>query len=210
MKQIPSFFQLSEEKISQLEALIPLYQYWNERINVVSRKDIHLLEERHILHSLAIAKVVSFPDNAKVLDIGTGGGFPGIPLAIFFPNTQFVLLDSIAKKIHVVEEIVKGLKLENVTVKRMRAEEFTEKVDFVVSRAVANMETLIQWTQKNIRNTSIHPTIPNGFFFLKGGDLTAEIKKHKKGCTQNDISSFYPLPFFEDKKIIYLPKVNKL
>ena len=169
------FKNLSPNQVQQFEKLQELYEDWNLKINVVSRKDIDELYLRHVLHSLAIAKVVQFKPGARVLDVGTGGGFPGIPLAILFPETQFHLVDSIGKKIKVVDEVVAGLALENVKTTNGRAEELKDTYDFIVSRAVAQMETFVRWTRGRISKKQNHE-LKNGILYLKGGDLSEELK----------------------------------
>ena len=185
------FKNLSENQIQQFEKLQGLYQDWNLKINVVSRKDIDELYLRHVLHSLAIAKVVQFKPGAKILDVGTGGGFPGIPLAILFPETQFHLVDSIGKKIKVVDEVVAGLGLENVKTTNGRAEELKDTYDFIVSRAVAQMETFVRWTRGRISKKQNHD-LKNGILYLKGGDLSEELKLYTS-------ATIYEIPnYFEE------------
>ena len=159
--------------------------------------------ERHVLHALGIAKVIDFKPGARVLDVGTGGGFPGIPLAILFPETHFYLIDSIGKKIKVVHAVQESLGLKNVQASQLRAEDFKEKVDFVVSRAVAKMDSFVPWIQKNIRSTHKH-NLKNGILYLKGGDLTEELASFPK-AQEYDLNPFFSTPFFETKKVVYLP-----
>ncbi len=197
------FPNLTEHQQRQFELLEDLYQDWNLKINVVSRKDIDELYLRHVLHSLVIAKFISFKPGSKVMDVGTGGGFPGIPLAIIFPETHFTLVDAIGKKIKVVEEVVKGLGLTNVTAKHQRVEEEAAQFDFVVSRAVAAMPTFMHWIKGRISKDSIHE-IKNGVLYLKGGDLKEELKNYKK-VQVYPLTDYYKEDFFETKKLVYLP-----
>jgi len=179
-----------------------LYQDWNLKINVVSRKDIDELYLRHVLHSLGIAKVMQFQPNAKIIDVGTGGGFPGIPLAILFPETQFHLVDAIGKKIKVVDEVVAGLGLKNVKTSNCRVEEVKDTYDFIVSRAVAQMETFVNWTKGKIAKKQNHE-LKNGILYLKGGDLTEELQKYTSATTY-DLTNYFEEPFFETKKVVHL------
>ena len=200
LKYFPNLTQL---QISQFSQLQELYKDWNLKINVVSRKDIDELYLRHVLHSLGIAKVVQFKPNTKVLDVGTGGGFPGIPLAILFPETQFHLVDSIGKKIKVVNDVSEGLGLQNIKTTHGRVEEIKGTYDFIVSRAVAQMETFVFWTKGKINKKQQHP-IKNGILYLKGGDLSDELKKYTSATTYNLLDYFIE-DFFETKKIVHLP-----
>lgn len=202
-KLIEIFPSLSASQIEKFKNLPILYEDWNSKINVISRKDINFFYERHLLHSLGIAKVLQFLPNAKILDVGTGGGFPGIPLAILFPQTHFFLIDSIGKKIKVVEEVVADLDLKNISVSKIRAENFNQKVDFVVSRAVTKMDIFVPWVKKNIRSTHKH-SIKNGILYLKGGDLTQELLKFPK-AQQFDLAQHFNDDFFEMKKVVYVP-----
>jgi 16S rRNA (guanine527-N7)-methyltransferase len=197
------FDRLSSEQISKFEQLGTLYAEWNEKINVISRKDIDHLYERHILHSLAIFKFAPFQKGSKILDIGTGGGFPGIPLAIMMPEVEFVLVDSIGKKINVVNEVSTALGLTNITAHHARAESIKGKFDFVVSRAVADLSLLVQWSQGKISTTHKN-AIPNGLICLKGGDLKEEMKPFKKTIEVYDLSSWFREEFFETKKLVYV------
>jgi len=197
------FPNLSEKQIKQFEALYPLYIDWNAKINVISRKDIEELYLRHVLHSLGIAKVITFNANAKVMDVGTGGGFPGIPLAILFPETQFYLIDVIAKKIKVVNEIATAIGLQNLKAEQKRAELVTEKFDFIVSRAVTNMPDFVKWIKGKIAKEQNHE-LDNGILYLKGGDLTEELAIYKK-TTQYNLADFFTEDFFETKKVVHLP-----
>jgi 16S rRNA (guanine527-N7)-methyltransferase len=196
------FKNLSETQIQQFEKLQELYQDWNLKINVVSRKDIDELYLRHVLHSLGIAKVVQFKPGSKVLDVGTGGGFPGIPLAILFPETQFHLVDSIGKKIKVVNEVVAGLGLENVKTTNGRAEELKDTYDFIVSRAVAHMETFVRWTKGRIHKKQNHD-LKNGILYLKGGDLSEELKLYTSATIYN-LPDYFEEDFYETKKVVHL------
>jgi len=197
------FPNLSEHQIEQFSKLQELYQDWNLKINVVSRKDIDELYLRHVLHSLGIAKVVQFKPNTKVLDVGTGGGFPGIPLAILFPETQFHLVDSIGKKIKVVNDVSEGLGLQNIKTTHGRVEEIKGTYDFIVSRAVAQMETFVFWTKGKINKKQQHP-IKNGILYLKGGDLSDELKKYTSATIYN-LPDYFAEDFFETKKVVHLP-----
>ena len=196
------FKNLSTNQVQQFEKLQELYEDWNLKINVVSRKDIDELYLRHVLHSLAIAKVVQFKPGARVLDVGTGGGFPGIPLAILFPETQFHLVDSIGKKIKVVDEVVAGLALENVKTTNGRAEELKDTYDFIVSRAVAQMETFVRWTRGRISKKQNHE-LKNGILYLKGGDLSEELKLYTS-ATIYDLPNYFEEDFYETKKVVHL------
>lgn len=200
---IKYFPDLTPEQLQQFELLKPLYTEWNAKINVISRKDIDELYERHVLHSLAIARVMPFLAGAKIIDVGTGGGFPGIPLAILFPETDFYLIDVIAKKIKVVNEVVKGLGLKNVKAEQRRAGTFDERFDFVVSRAVTNMPDFVTWVRKNTFKVSNHE-LPNGILYLKGGDLTEELAIFPN-AKQHPIPDFFEEAFFETKKVVYQP-----
>ena len=197
------FPNLTEDQIAQFSALQALYEDWNLKINVVSRKDIDELYLRHVLHSLAIAKFTSFNDGSKILDVGTGGGFPGIPLAIMFPECSFHLVDSIAKKIKVVDEVVEGLGLINVKTTNSRVEDIDGNYDFIVSRAVAAMPTFVHWTKGKIAKEQKH-SIKNGILYLKGGDLEEELKDYKNIQIYN-LSAYFSEAFYETKKLVYLP-----
>ena len=201
------FPNLTQQQQDQFIALEALYQDWNLKINVVSRKDIEELYLRHVLHSLAIAKFISFNPGAHILDVGTGGGFPGIPLAILFPETHFTLVDAIGKKIKVVEEVVAGLGLENVIAKHQRVEEDKQQYDFVVSRAVAAMPTFMRWIKGRSKNVSEHP-IKNGVLYLKGGDLSEELQDYRTVQIYS-FMDYYKEDFFETKKLVYLPQKFK-
>lgn len=197
------FKNLSENQLKQFSKLQELYKDWNIKINVVSRKDIDELYLRHVLHSLGIAKVIQFKAGSKILDVGTGGGFPGIPLAILFPEAQFHLVDSIGKKIKVVNEVAEGLDLKNVTTTHGRVEEVKDTYDFIVSRAVAQMNTFVGWTKGCIQKQQNHD-LKNGILYLKGGDLTEELKKYTSETLYN-LSNYFEEPFFETKVVVHLP-----
>ena len=194
---------LSQIQLQQFDMLLPLYKEWNEKINVISRKDIDQLYERHVLHSLGIAKVVSFADGSNVIDVGTGGGFPGIPLAILFPGTSFHLVDSIGKKIKVVNEIVEALQLKNVSTEHGRVEGRGQKFDFAVSRAVAPLDEMIYWLKPLISKGELS-SLPNGMFFLKGGDLKEEISAAGKNVKIFELKDFFKEEFFAEKKVLYV------
>jgi 16S rRNA (guanine527-N7)-methyltransferase len=197
------FPDLSEVQIEQFSRLEELYTLWNNQINVISRKDTDNFYERHVLHSLGIAKIMTFTDNSDVLDIGTGGGFPGIPLAILFPNCKFTLVDSIGKKIKVVNEVAKALELKNVTGIHTRAEEIKTKFDFIVSRAVTAMPAFITWIDKKFKKDNLNP-LPNGVLYLKGGDLIEEMSFIKKHYQFHELNKIFEEEFFETKKVVYL------
>lgn len=196
---------LSELQKKQFSQLAPLYKEWNDKINVISRKDIDALYMHHVLHSLGIAKVISFKSGTRILDVGTGGGFPGIPLAIMFPECQFHLVDSIGKKITVVKEVAAALGLQNVRAQQARAEELTEKYDFVVSRAVTELSTFVRWVVDKIRTPVVFNELSNGLLCLKGGDLEEELKPFRRGSTVYELKTFFREEFFETKKVIHLP-----
>jgi len=197
------FPNLTPQQQQQFSRLPELYNYWNNQINVISRKDIDALYERHVLHSLGIAKVISFKDGTRVMDVGTGGGFPGIPLAILFPKTQFLLIDSIGKKIKVVNEIATALELKNVRGMHARAETINEKFDFIISRAVTEFAEFYKWVYPKINLKSTN-TLANGILYLKGGDLTEELKAFKR-AKLFELSDFFKEEFFQTKKVVYLP-----
>lgn len=198
------FPELTEEQKRKFLLLQELYEEWNNKINVISRKDIDQLYERHILHSLSIAKIIQFKPNTKILDIGTGGGFPGIPLAILFPECKFHLVDSIGKKIKVVQEISFALDLKNIKAEQIRAEQIRDTYDFIVSRAVTAFPVFYNWVRKKVSPESQN-NLKNGILYLKGGDLEEELKKFKSRLSSFEISEFFTESFFETKKIIYLP-----
>ncbi len=197
------FPEISETQYDQFKALDGLYREWNAQINVISRKDIDALYIHHVLHSLAIAKVMPFADGSDVLDIGTGGGFPGIPFAILYPNCRFTLVDSIGKKIKVVNEVVAALGLTNVVGIHERAENIHGPFDFVVSRAVTRLAAFIPWTANKIKSKQIN-AFPNGILYLKGGDLSQELKEMKRSTDVFPISDFFDDPFFETKSVVYV------
>lgn len=197
------FPNLTAQQQEQFNRLPELYTFWNNQINVISRKDIDMLGERHVLHSLGIAKVMAFLPGENVLDVGTGGGFPGIPLAILFPETQFHLVDSIGKKIKVVQEVAKALGLKNVKASHQRAEQVDEKFDFVVSRAVTQLKDFYPWVRGKFDKQSKN-TLPNGILYLKGGDLAQEIKESGLKVTQYHLKDYFTEEFFETKQVIYV------
>lgn len=199
------FPNLTDKQKEQFAALFDLYVDWNSKINVISRKDIENLYTHHILHSLGIAKIVSFTDDSKILDVGTGGGFPGVPLAILFPNCEFTLIDSIGKKITVATEVSKAIGLTNITCKHLRGQEEKAQYDFVVSRAVMPLGDLVKIVRKNISKKDQKNSMPNGLICLKGGELDAEVAAFKKLVIIDDLSDYFEEEFFETKKVIYLP-----
>jgi 16S rRNA (guanine527-N7)-methyltransferase len=206
MEQILSYFpDLNDTQIRLLSQLNDLYKDWNQKINVVSRKDVELLYERHVLHSMSIAKVIQFKPMSRVMDLGTGGGFPGIPLAILFPETEFHMIDSIGKKIRVVQDVIQGLGLKNAQATQIRAEELEEDFDFVVCRAVAPLETLVYWTKDKFSQNQYHD-LRNGLLCLKGGELEDEIAAVKnKKITIYPLKDMFKEEFFETKKIVHVP-----
>ena len=199
------FPDLSPKQETQFERLGALYEEWNARINVVSRKDMEHLYTRHILHSLAIAKVCQFEAGAKVLDVGCGGGFPSVPLAIMFPDVQFVSADSIGKKITVVKGVCEGAGITNIDARNVRVEQSPEKFDYIVSRAVTEMPTFVKWIWNKIERGQ-RGSLPNGILYLKGGDLTEELAATKMQWTEYNISDFFEEEFFETKKVVYTQK----
>ena len=200
LKQFPD---LSDNQILQFQKLQSLYEDWNAKINVISRKDIDELYTRHVLHSLGIAKIIEFRPGSKIMDVGTGGGFPGIPLAILFPEVDFYLIDVIAKKIKVVNEVALGLGLKNVKAEQKRAELVKQEFDFIVSRAVTNMPDFVSWVDGKITKKQNHE-LANGILYLKGGDLTEELAAFPK-ATEYNLSDFFTDEFFETKKVVHLP-----
>ncbi len=199
-KYFPNLTEIQTQHFKQLESL---YTEWNAKINVISRKDIAALYERHVLHSLGIAKVQPFNPGARVLDVGTGGGFPGIPLAILFPETEFYLVDSIGKKIKVVEEVSAALGLKNVKAAHIRAEKVEGEFDFIVSRAVTTMPDFVKWVRKKVAKKQQH-TLRNGILYLKGGDLTEELSLYSSASLY-ELAAFFEEDFFETKKVVHLP-----
>ena len=198
------FPNLTERQREQFAALLPLYEEWNAQINVISRKDMEHFYEHHVLHSLAIAKVMPFAPMTEVLDVGTGGGFPGVPLAILFPDARFTLIDSIGKKIKVVSDVISRLDLSNTKAMQIRAEELDGEYDFVVSRAVTTLGEFVPWVKNKI-SKSQYNTLHNGILYLKGGDLKNELFPFRHKVQTWDISQWFSEEFFETKKVIYLP-----
>lgn len=204
MEEILKYFpEITTVQKEQFEKLYDVYQDWNAKINVISRKDIDELYVKHVLHSLAIAKVQKFEPGTYVLDVGTGGGFPGIPLAILFPETRFYLIDVILKKINVVKAVAEALELKNVKAEQMRAESVKGDFDFIVSRAVTNMPDFVSWIKDKIKKQNKHE-LKNGILYLKGGDLTEELATFPK-ATEYNIADFFEPDFFETKKVVHLP-----
>ncbi|MGB1268286.1 MAG: 16S rRNA (guanine(527)-N(7))-methyltransferase RsmG [Flavobacteriaceae bacterium] len=204
MDEILKYFpNLTKKQITQFGQLEELYKDWNSKINVISRKDIDELYTKHVLHSLGIAKVIDFKAGSSILDVGTGGGFPGVPLAILYPDVNFYLIDIIAKKIKVVNAVVESLGLENVKAEQMRAANVDERFDFIVSRAVTNMTDFVGWVRKKVKKDSNHD-IRNGILYLKGGDLTEELALFTS-AKQTSLSDYFKEEFFETKKVVYLP-----
>jgi 16S rRNA (guanine527-N7)-methyltransferase len=198
------FPNLTEKQKKQFAQLGDLYREWNEKINVISRKDVDNLYINHVLHSLGIAKVITFKPGTRVLDVGTGGGFPGIPLAILFPETEFHLVDSIGKKITVVKAVAEALGLENVVAEQIRAEQIKDKYDFIVSRAVTRMKEFYGWIHQKVNKDS-NNTLDNGVLYLKGGDLEEEMNELKRRYSIYDLPTFFKEEFFETKKVVYIP-----
>lgn len=205
MDKIFKYFpEITGRQRDQFLALEDLYTFWNAQINVISRKDMEFFEERHVLHSLGIARVLRFKDDTTILDVGTGGGFPGVPLAILFPECRFHLVDSTAKKIKVVNEVVKALGLENVKAEAIRAEKLEDEYEFVVSRAVTRLAPFMSWISKNISRNSFHE-LSNGVLYLKGGDLEEEIAETNRKARIFALSDYFEEPFFETKKVVHIP-----
>lgn len=205
MKVIQTYFpELNEQQCQQLAALYDLYTDWNAKINVISRKDIENLYLHHVLHSLGIVKMLRFKDGSSVMDVGTGGGFPGIPLAIFFPNVQFHLVDSIGKKIKVGQAVAEAIGLKNITFRHCRVEEEKEKYDFVVSRAVMPLADLVKLVRKNIKKEQQN-ALPNGLICLKGGELQHEILPFRNQALSLELGDYFKEEFFKTKKVVYVP-----
>jgi 16S rRNA (guanine527-N7)-methyltransferase len=205
MELIQKYFPtLSSTQIAQFEALYPLYLEWNQKINVISRKDIENLYMHHILHSLAISEVIKFQKGTTILDVGTGGGFPGIPLAIMFPDTNFVLIDSIGKKIKVGSEISIAIGLKNIKLKHLRVQDEKDKYDFIVSRAVMPLTDLVKLVQKNVSKKH-NNALPNGLICLKGGELQHEVLPYKQIAEVYNLSEFFEEEFYKTKKVVYVP-----
>jgi 16S rRNA (guanine527-N7)-methyltransferase len=198
------FPDLTEQQKNQFNKLFALYKEWNDKINVISRKDVDNLYVNHVLHSLGIAKVISFKPGASILDVGTGGGFPGIPLAILFPQTQFHLVDSIGKKITVVKNVAEGLGLRNVRAEQIRAEQIKDEYDFIVSRAVTRLKEFYGWIHSKAKKKSIHE-MDNGILYLKGGDLDEELAELKRLHQVFDLPQYFKEEFFETKKVVFVP-----
>ncbi len=204
MEIITKYFpDITPEQTSQFAQLYSLYTDWNAKINVISRKDIENLYEHHVLHSLGIAKVITFRPETRVMDLGCGGGFPGIPLAILFPNVHFHLVDSIGKKVRVAQEVANAIGLKNVEFSHARGEEIKEKYDFVVSRATMSLVELIKCVRKNIDHTQ-HNALPNGIIALKGGELDGEMASMRKICTTWNLAQYFKEPYFETKKVVHV------
>ena len=197
------FPEISQTQKEQFSGLDDHYRYWNTRINVISRKDIDELYLRHVLHSMGIAKIQPFKPNARILDVGTGGGFPGIPLAILFPETQFYLIDSIGKKIKVVQEVAKSLGLQNVKAEQLRADQVNGVYDFIISRAVTRMPEFVAWVKHKVAKQQQHE-LENGILYLKGGDLSEELQNFPKATVYN-LSNYFTEDFFETKKVVHVP-----
>ncbi|MGD0710745.1 MAG: 16S rRNA (guanine(527)-N(7))-methyltransferase RsmG [Bacteroidales bacterium] len=200
---ITKYFALTKEQEQKFAALEAIYALWNSRINVISRKDMDNFYERHVLHSLSIAKVITFKEGTSIMDVGTGGGFPGIPLAIMFPSCKFLLVDSIGKKINVVKAVAEELGLNNVEVMLARAETVEKKFDFIVSRAVTELPEFYKWTGNKIKNNGFN-AIPNGILYLKGGDISNELKQLKAYNEVFELKDFFEEEFFETKKLVFV------
>ena len=204
MELITKYFpNLSQKQLDQFKQMESLYHEWNSRINVISRKDMEHFYERHVLHSLGIAKVHQFHPGSSVMDVGTGGGFPGIPLAIMFPETNFLLVDSIGKKIKVVQEVTKAAGIHNVDAIQSRVEDVSHKFDFIVSRAVTTLPYFRKWVENNIKKVSNHP-LHNGILYLKGGDLETELARIKNKCLIFNLCEYFEESFFETKKVVHV------
>ncbi len=207
VRLIQKYFDLTPQQMHQFEQLYPLYKDWNSKINVISRKNIDELYTNHILHSLGIAKVINFLPHVDILDVGTGGGFPGIPLAILFPETNFHLVDSIGKKLKVVDAIADKLQLKNVKTTHNRVENISGQYDFIVSRAVTKMPDFVKWVKEKIKKESKHQ-LKNGILYLKGGDLSEEMASYKNAKIY-DLKNYFDEPFFDTKKLVHLPMKYK-
>jgi 16S rRNA (guanine527-N7)-methyltransferase len=205
LKYFPDLNEVQKEKFARLK---PLYEEWNEKINVISRKDMEYFYEKHVLHSLGIAKVMEFQPGSKVLDIGTGGGFPGIPLAIMFPDTHFHLVDSIGKKITVVKDVAKALKLSNVEAQQTRAEELVRKYDFIISRAVTRFVNFYPWVKGKFKREDFNE-FPNGILLLKGGDVDEEMEETPASYVTYHLNDYFKEEFFKTKKVVYVPWEGK-
>lgn len=206
MDLITKYFpKLTEDQQHKFKMMYDVYLDWNTKINVISRKDFEHFYEKHVLHSLAIAKFLNFQPHTTIMDVGTGGGFPGVPLAVMFPECQFLLVDSIAKKIKVVDEVTSALGIKNITTYNARMEELAEDVDFVVSRAVADMKILYDWAAKYVMDRH-NNSIKNGMIFLKGGDIEQELKPFAKKSMTFELSTYFDEEFFATKKLVYLSK----
>jgi len=197
------FRDLTDDQIKKFELLMPIYRAWNSRINLISRKDIDQLYERHVLHSLSIAKLIHFKDNTRILDAGTGGGFPGIPLAIYFPEVQFELVDSIRKKINVVQAIAEELRLNNVKTRVLRVEDIEQQYDFVVSRAVTRLSKFNKWVHNNISQKFMND-LPNGILYLKGGEIEEELKELNRKYSLYPVRKYFKEEYFETKYIVHI------
>ncbi|MCL6257738.1 16S rRNA (guanine(527)-N(7))-methyltransferase RsmG [Aquiflexum sp. TKW24L] len=202
------FPDLTESQIEKLAKLGPLYADWNEKINVISRKDMEHFYEKHVLHSLGIAKVIQFEPGTKILDIGTGGGFPGIPLAILFPETHFHLVDSIGKKINVVKDVAKQLKLSNVEAQQVRAEDLVRKYDFILSRAVTRFANILPWVKNKFKKEDFNE-LQNGLLLLKGGEVDEEMEEREVSYVSYHLDDYFKEEFFETKKVVYVPWEGK-
>lgn len=203
---IKYFPKLTDRQKEQFDALPQIYSEWNSKINVISRKDMDNFMEHHVLHSLAIAKVLQFKTMADIMDVGTGGGFPGIPLAIMFPETNFYLVDSVGKKIKVVNDVIDRLELKNAKAEQVRAEQVDRSFDFIVSRAVTDLQQFTGWVRGRISDLHYHK-LRNGILYLKGGDLDAEVAPFRKKVRMFDISDYFEEPYFETKKVVYIKKL---